>query len=152
MELLKLLRGNARITLADASRITGVPKSTLFDWLRELERTQIKRYVSLYKYEAMKFLRVYIVVVPRKDKRLEVVELLRDSESVNTAFRSTNTYVAELVVETFFELNTFVEQLSKVARVKEYMVLETVCVEEFFSATQEEFENLPNSDGKATLK
>ena len=115
-ELLILLelRKNSRASLADISRITNIPASTVFDKLGNLNKKAIKKHVSLFDFSKLGYnLRVgYFIKAKDKDK---LREYLSSHRSVNTIYKTSNGYdfFVDAVFKNFKENHDFKEKLQE---------------------------------------
>ena len=139
--LLKHLRKNSRKSLAKVGEEEDIPVSTLFDTLRRLEASVIKKHVSLLNFQRMGYhIKMNIIISARKKKELR--DFLVQDERVNNLFCLTNDYhfMAECLFRDLKEAEDFKERLKEfdISQMHEHYVLEEIKKEEFlpFDARQ----------------
>lgn len=136
--ILNELRSDARLTLATISRKTGIPSSTVFVRLQELQKEGvIKRYVSLLNYERLGYpIRVHAHIRSNPVYREGVRSFLTDHQNVNTltVIEDGHSYLADLLFASLRELNDFLETLQSeydTTPLNAYHVVETLKEESF---------------------
>ncbi|MBI2548861.1 Lrp/AsnC family transcriptional regulator [Candidatus Woesearchaeota archaeon] len=110
--LLHYLRNNARISLTEISKRSGIPLSTVFHTLKRLEKKVIARHVSLLDREQLGYpLQVYFLVASEEKKAL--ITFLVHHPAINTVVRLLQDYdvMAEAYFKNMKELMSFREQL-----------------------------------------
>ena len=135
-----LLRQNARIKLAVIARKTGMPVSTLFDYVHDPVCLGITRYCALLDFPALGFAtRATLFLKAGKDKRDALREHLRKSGSVNSLSRVNNGYdfMADCIFKDLRELEEFCEHLERSygAKKEVHFVIEELKRETFFADT-----------------
>lgn len=116
-----LLRQHARIKLATIARKTGIPVSTLFDYVHDPICLGITRYCALLDFPALGFAtRATLLIKAGKDKRDALREHLLKATPVNSLSRVNNGYdfMAECIFRDLRELEEFCEHLERSYGVK----------------------------------
>lgn len=126
--LVARLRQDARITLTALSRETGIPVSTLFDWMRSLPSLGVKRLSALLDFPALG-LRTQATLLLKTAKRDKLQKHLCCAESVNSLWRVNNGYdfLAECAFKDLRELEEFCDRLKRdygVRSVETHLVIE----------------------------
>lgn len=140
LEILNHLRKNARKSLADISRETGTPISTVFDKLNRFENTLINKHTSLLNFPALGYsLKVnYLIKCKDRDK---VKEFLFNHKNVNTLYRINNgsDFLVEAIFKDMNEMEEFSEALEELSiyKVERYHVIEELRKEDFFINNKE---------------
>ena len=134
--LISHLRQNARKNLTAISRCTGIPVSTLFEKIKQLEKSLIKKHTALLDFSRLGFdVRVNFALKAGKQARERVMEFLMKDARVNSVYRINNGYdfMAECIFRSMKEASEFSEKLEeiKVKEVKEYYILDELKKEEF---------------------
>ena len=115
LRILNFLRKNARQTLTNMSRETGVPISTVFDKLKKLENLGIvKRHTSLFDMEKIGYSTHAFVFLKCDDKQNEHLEkCLTENPNINNIARVNGQW--DLLFEGFYrdirDLEVFIEAL-----------------------------------------
>lgn len=141
LTVMRQLRANARETLTKMSRKTGIPVSTIYEWLRTFEQGVITKHTCLLNFAKLGYdLRVTMLLKTDSDKKDGVQSLLRTHHRVNTLLKINNgfDFFCEVLFKSMNELQEFVENLEKagvIAR-QEFYVLEEVCREVFLSSSE----------------
>ena len=135
--ILRHLRQNARENLTIISRKTKIPVSTLFDRLKQLEKTAIRKHSSILDFKKLGFaIRTTLLLRCDPAVREELKKYLLYSEHVNTLIRVNNgyEYQAECVFKDMDGHQQFVDHLSPFrAELKEYFILEDLKRETFLA-------------------
>jgi DNA-binding Lrp family transcriptional regulator len=135
--LVARLRQNARITLTALSRETGIPVSTLFDWMRALPAFGVKRLSALLDFPALG-LRAQATLLLKTVKRDALRKHLLCAEAVNSLWRINNGYdfIAECAFKDLCELEEFCDVLKRnygVKSVETHLVIEELKREAAFT-------------------
>ena len=133
--ILNHLRGDSRKSLAEISRNTGIPISTVFDKLVWLEKKVINRYVSLLDFQKIGYgIKVNMLFKINKDFT-EFKKFLMNHKKINSIFRLSGNYdfLAECVFKDMNEFSCFSEKLDKFDLIdkQEYHLIEEIKVEGF---------------------
>lgn len=137
--LLHYLRNNARISLTEMSKRSGIPLSTVFHTLKRLEKKVIARHVSLIDREQLGYpLQLYFLIASEEKKAL--TNFLVHHPAINAVARLLQDYdfMAEAYFKNMKELMSFREQLHEFAITKheEIPVIEEL-QKETFTVTHE---------------
>jgi DNA-binding Lrp family transcriptional regulator len=134
LEILKHLRKDARKSLADISRETGAPISTVFDKLNRFESSLINKHVSLLNFPALGHsLKVnYLIKCRDRDK---VKDFLFNHKNINTLYRINNgsDFLVEAIFKDMNEMEEFSEALDELSiyKAERYHVIEELRKEDF---------------------
>lgn len=108
------LRQDGRMKLAELRRKTGVPVSTLYDWVKKRKCLGVSRFTALLDFPSIGFAtQATILLKAGKNGRKRLQEFLLHSAPVNSLMRINNgyDYLAECVFKDLFCLEEFCEQL-----------------------------------------
>lgn len=136
--VLSYLRQNARISLTNLSRKSGIPVSTLFDKLKTATPF-LKKFTVLLDFSPLGFsTKAMIALKVKKDHRNEVEEMLRNHKQVNSAYKVNNgfDYIAEVIVKDMNSLESFLDSLEEkhmIEKKQVFYMLDTIKQEEFLS-------------------
>lgn len=139
--LISHLRQDARKNLTKISRDTGMPVSTIFDKMKELKGSIVRRHTTLLDFSKLGYdVRVNLAIKVPREKRDELKEYLLREPKVNSISRINNGYdfLIEAIFRNMKEANDFTEGLERfgVKSVEEYFVLEDLKREAFMSDPQ----------------
>lgn len=110
MELLRLLRGDARIKLVTMSSMMGMPVSTLQGRYIKLRSGIIGKFCANIDYPGMGFsVRFFCVVGAKKDFRNFIV----NHHNINSAFRHSKGYFIDCIFRNLGEADAFLKHLEK---------------------------------------
>jgi len=112
--ILNHIRKNSRQSLADISRKTRMPISTIFDKLKKLESTVIKRHVSLLNFSELSHNIMVNFSIKTKDNEKAKVFLLND-KNVNSLYKVSPNFdfYAECIFRNMGELELFKDELAR---------------------------------------
>lgn len=131
--LLGHLRCNSRKSLAEISRETNIPLSTLFEILKKLEQKAILKHASLIDFSKIGYTLKVNFVIKAKNKQ-ELREFLLDNANVNNLVSLINGYdlYAECIFRDLSELNAFKEKLDSLqTSAEEIFIIEELKKEGF---------------------
>ena len=136
------LRKNARATLTDISRRTGIPISTLFDRLHQLEERLVLKHTSLVDFAKLGFgCRASIVLKVGRERRDDLKAYLAKHPAVNSLLKINNGF--DLMVEGIFidvkALEFMLEDLEQKFPIIEkhvYYIIEDIAREHFLADPQ----------------
>lgn len=136
--LMTYFRSNARENLTKISRMTSIPVSTIFDKLREFEKTLIKKHTTLVDFRKLGFdIKVNILFKVPKESKEDMREFLMKNEKINSLFKINNgfDYMVEAIFKDMNDLQKFNEQLERfnVQNKQELFILEDLKREGFLS-------------------
>lgn len=132
--ILSELRKNARQSLTEISRRTDIPVSTVFDKLLHLNKTIIRRNVSLFNFDKIGHLKVSFVI---QQGKTDLKEFLLNNSNVNSAYRvnkSDNLFI-ECLFRNLYEVELFKEKLAdmEVKSTQEHHITEEIKREDFLT-------------------
>ncbi|MFP4424409.1 MAG: Lrp/AsnC family transcriptional regulator [Candidatus Woesearchaeota archaeon] len=139
LQLLSHFRRNARETLTKISRKTSIPVSTIFDRLKDFEKSIIKKHTSLIDFNKLGYVtRANITLKFDKTDRLKAAEYLQTHMNVNSLYKITNgfDYMAEVVFKNLFELEQFREDLEErfnLHKIDMHFIIDDIKREEFMA-------------------
>ncbi len=143
LEIIKHLRKNARKSLADISRETGVPISTVFDKLNRFEGSLINKHTTLLNFPALGYALKVNYLIKCKDRE-KVKDFLVNHKSVNTLSRINNgsDFFVEAIFKDMNEMEEFSESLEDLGLYKseKYHIIEELKKEDFMINKEEENE------------
>ena len=132
--LLKHLRQNSRKSLAQISKETSIPVSTLFDSLKRLESNVILKHVSLLDFLKIGYGLKINFAVSSKQKQ-ELKEFLMQNHNVNSLSSLVNghDFYAECLFKDLKERTEFKEKLEKfdITTLEETFIIEEIKKENF---------------------
>ncbi len=134
--LLAFFRENARKSLTKISKETNIPVSTIFDRLKNYEKSLIKKHTCLIDFKKLGFeIRVGMLIKSNKEKRPELEGFLINHQRINNLFRITGMYdyFLEALFRDMRELQEFNEKLEDygIERKKDLFIIEEVKREAF---------------------
>ena len=140
--ILSKFRENSRESLTRMSRKISVPVSTIYEKLKNYEKSVIKRHTSLLDFNKLGFnTRATIILKVNKENRDKLRQFLLDNKYVNSFYKINNGY--DFLIETVFrELNEaecFVEELENNYEVREklvYYIIDEIKKEAFLSSPE----------------
>ena len=137
MRLLSCLRNNSREKLTNISKETGIPISTLFDLLKELQESLILKNTVLVDFSKLGYnTRAYIFIKVKKEQKKEVQKHLALCLGVNSAYKLNNgwDFVLETIHKNVRELDSLLDNLDsrfEIENKKIHYLLDTVSEENF---------------------
>lgn len=136
--LLSCLRNNARETLTNISKKTNIPISTIFDKLKEYEKTFIKKHTSILDFKKLGYdIRINILLKVDREKRNLLEQFLLAEHSVNSVFRINNIYdyLVDAIFRDIKEFQEFADKLETygISDIKEHFVVDELIREKFLS-------------------
>ncbi len=134
--ILSELRKNSRQSLAEISRKTNIPISTVFDKLIKLDKLIIKKNVSLFNFDKMGYgIKVNFIV--KCKKKQEIKDFLLNKTNVNSVYGINNgsDFIIECLFKTMCELELFKEELADfgIEDLKEHHIIEEIKREDFLT-------------------
>ncbi len=138
-QLISHLRQNARATLTNLSRKTGVPISTIYDKLKHHEHGLIRKHTSLLDFSKLGYdTRVNMLIKVSKDKKDECKEFLLKNQSINSVFKINNgfDFLIEAIFSSIRDFEDFKENIEcrfDLEDIKAYYVIDEVKREAFMS-------------------
>jgi DNA-binding Lrp family transcriptional regulator len=139
MQIIAMLRQNARMPLTKMSRSIQVPVSTIFDRLKLQEGGLIRKYTSLIDFGAIGYnTRANIAFRVDRDDKDSLRDYLLKSQNINSVYRINNGYdfMVEGVFKQIIDMEDFIEQVDKKFRIqdkKAFFIIEDLKKECFLS-------------------
>lgn len=131
--LLRHLRKNSRKSLSEISQKTKIPVSTLFEKLKNLESSVIKRHTTFIDFSKVGYNLKVGFSIKAKDKE-DMEYFLMKNESINNLYSTLGTYdfFAECIFKDMKELSKFKESLTnKTMKIEETFIVDDVKKEDF---------------------
>ena len=120
--LVSHLRRNARETMTNMSRGTGIPISTIFDKIRRFERDFISKHSALLDFSALGYhVRTNVMLKVDAHVRDDLEAYLKRDERVNSAYRVNNgfDYIFEAVFRDVKQFQKFTDEIETKFKVKD---------------------------------
>jgi Lrp/AsnC family transcriptional regulator, leucine-responsive regulatory protein len=145
------LRRNARATLTDIGKKTGIPISTLYDRLQNLQENAMVKHTSLIDFSKLGYAcRASIVFKVARESREPLSEYLRKHPAINALMKINNGY--DFMVEGIFpnvkQLESMIEDLEERFTIIEkhvYYIIEDIVRENFLAdPLTARFVDIPN--------
>ncbi len=114
--LLCELRKNARESLTNISKKTGIAISTLFDRLKLQEKELIKKHTALIDFSKLGYTaRANISLKVNKEDKKSCLGFLQGHQNINSIYKINNgyDYLVEAVFRNIKDLEEFVEQIEE---------------------------------------
>ena len=138
--ILSHLRNDARKSLVELSKKTGIPASTIYDRVNVHEKDAIKKYTALLDFEKLGFHgRVYVAIkLDDTQKREELLDFLQNHDTVNSIYKINLGfhYLFEAVFKNVSEAESFIDVLHDKFGIDEkhiFNIIEEVKKEEFLT-------------------
>lgn len=139
IKIITNLRQDARMPLTKMSRITRIPVSTIFDRLKENERSIITKHTTLIDFSKLGYhTRANITIKVDRDDKQKLCEYLSKNNSVNSLYKINNGY--DFMIEGIFkqikDLDDFLEDIEGKFRIqdkKSYFIIQDIKRENFMS-------------------
>ncbi len=138
LQILSILRNDARKSAAKISREINVPTSTVFDKIKKFEKRFINSYVTLVDFSMLNYgLRVNFAIKVNNSKKDDLREYLMNHTHTNSLLRINNghDFFVECVFKNMKQLSEFKESLEDrgVEEKKEFHVIEDIKKEAFLT-------------------
>jgi Lrp/AsnC family transcriptional regulator for asnA, asnC and gidA len=132
------LRKNARKPLAEISRNTGIPVSTIFDRLKKLEKNVVHKHTALIDYSKVNHnMIVNFIIKTDETEREKLKDFLESHKNVNSIYRITSGYdfMVECIFKDMKQIEDFNEELYnfKIKNKSQFHVIEELKKEEFLT-------------------
>ncbi|MBI2547805.1 Lrp/AsnC family transcriptional regulator [Candidatus Woesearchaeota archaeon] len=138
-QILSCLRNNARMSLMQISKKTGIPISTIHDRIKGEEGNAILRYTSLLDFSKLGYSNraTILLKVDRKDRE-ELSLFLFQHPLINSAYKVSNgfDFIAEGIFQNVKSLHEFIDKVEErftMQDIKTHFVLEDLKRECFLS-------------------
>lgn len=139
IRILQHIRKNARMSITNISRKTGIPVSTIFDRLQQQEKEIVKKFTVLLDFSKLGYtVRAHILLKVDPQARDELKSYLITHLCVNNLFRINNgfDFAVECVFATIQQVEDFVETLELQYRIidkKIFHIIEDVAREKLLT-------------------
>ncbi len=136
--MIAALRQNARATIGDMSRQTGIPSSTLFDRLNSKD-SSIKKHTALVDFGKLGYHTIAkIALKTKKEQREALKEFLANHNNLNSVYRINNgfDFFAEGIFRNVKEMSDFMEEMREkfsIEREELFYIIEELKKEAFLS-------------------
>ena len=137
--ILSKFRENSRESLTRMSRNISVPVSTIYEKLKNYEKSVIKRHTSLLDFSKLGFnTRATVILKVDKENKDSLKEFLLNNRYVNSFYRINNGYdfMIEAVFRELYEVESFVEELEDKYHIQDkkvYYIIDELKKEAFLS-------------------
>jgi len=138
--ILSHLRRDARKSLVDLSKKTGIPASTIYDRVNAQEKGAIKKYTALLDFEKLGYHGRTYVAVKLDDlrKREELLRFLLEYDCVNSLYKINlgYHYLFEAVFKNISEAESFIDSLEERFGIDEkhiFNIIEEIRKEDFLT-------------------
>lgn len=128
--ILSKVRENARISLAEISRQTKIPVTTIYDTLNRLKKRKIiEKQVSIIDFSKIGF-GTRINLILKADKKNELIEYLKSNPNVNSIHKVSGNYdfLIDVVFSNLINYESFKDELKKfdLTNIREHHIVEEV--------------------------
>lgn len=148
LDILKLLRKDARMSLKEMSDKTGVPISTVYEKLRAFKPDIVHQYTALINFRELGFpIQIYFLFKTKKENKEDVFHFLSQHGRLNSIYKINNGYdflcqayfeTMHIAEECFFQL----EERFGISKMQSFYILEELKKEDFFSGMQRQGQSL----------
>jgi len=125
ISLISYLRGDSREKLTAISKKTGIPISTLFDLLKELQDDVITRCTVLLDFHKLGFhTRSQLFLKIKSENQEKILNFLSNQNCINSIYKTNNGWnlIAETVHKNNKELDSFIEQLHEKCSIDDHKI------------------------------
>jgi DNA-binding Lrp family transcriptional regulator len=134
LDIIRHIRADSRVSLADISRKTKIPISTVFDKLSKFQNRFIEKNVTLLNFQELGYAIKVNYVIKCKD-RDKLKDFLMQKNSVNNLYRINNgsDFFFEAIFRDMNEMEEFTEKLEEfgIERKDKFHVIEELKRESF---------------------
>ncbi|MBW2988216.1 hypothetical protein DRJ48_00200 [Candidatus Woesearchaeota archaeon] len=126
LEIIAHLRENARKSLTDISKKTGIPISTIYTKLLTMRGDIIRKHTSLLNFKALGYHTIVLVLLSCDTQQLEKFEhALVCNPNINSVLKLNNEYqfLVEGVFRYIADVDAFLENLEKRFRITKRKIL-----------------------------
>src|SRR3989344_6490364 len=114
--LVSLLRENSRMSLTDMSKATKIPVSTIFQKLKEFNKSIIRKHTALVDFSQMGFnVRARVLLKVKKTELQRLKDYLLSHKSINELYKINNGYdfMVEFIFCTMKEMEEHLDMLGE---------------------------------------
>lgn len=125
ISMIPYLRQDARTTLTDLCRKTGIPISTAYERLKSLRKAGVLKFTALLDFAQLGFTtRIVVAVKVDREARDEFEQYLLNHLQVNSVFRVNNgfSYLMDSVFKDMREAEDFIESMEANFKLRKKMV------------------------------
>lgn len=139
LHLISHLRKDARQSLADISKKTDIPITTIYDNLKLHEQKLIKRYTALLDFKKLGFhIKANIALMVAREDKARLENYLMKHSLVNSLYRINGSFdfLAEVLFKEIKDVELFVEEIEGLFKIKEkriFHILDDLKQEDFLS-------------------
>ncbi|MBN2881312.1 Lrp/AsnC family transcriptional regulator [Candidatus Woesearchaeota archaeon] len=135
-KLLECLREDSRLKLQEISKLTKIPVSTLYDTLKILRRTIIKKFTTILDFYNLGYkTHAIIILKPNSNDKKKLQSYLYTNNNVNSLYNvDNNSFLIDAILKDNKELQTFIQTIESLASIENhevYLVYEEFKHEEF---------------------
>ena len=138
-QIIAALRDNARQSLTEISKKTGIPITTVYERIKSYEGDLIKKHTCLLDFNKFSFgIRAFIALKANKGQREELRRQLEEDRCINSIYQVNSGY--DFMIEGIFEdvkaMQHFIEDLEKKFGIQvknTYHILEDIMREAFLA-------------------
>ncbi|MDK2849393.1 MAG: hypothetical protein PWP03_761 [Candidatus Woesearchaeota archaeon] len=115
-KIIAYLRQDSRIQLTKLSRKTGIPVSTLFERIKSLTNTVIRKPTITLRFSEIGYqLQVFVMIKSQGKNRSDIIEFLAKNKNVNSVWRINNHFdiLAEMVFRNLADFDEFIQNLEE---------------------------------------
>ncbi|MBN1156366.1 Lrp/AsnC family transcriptional regulator [Candidatus Woesearchaeota archaeon] len=135
LQILRMLRNDARIKLADVAREINIPKTTVHDKYRRLKNNMILKYTTLVDFKKLgRPIRVNIAIEAKRKETLK--DFLLSHPDINSVSTLANyDFYVDAVFRNMAEMHDFLEELRlyKVTKKNVHHIIEELKTEDFLT-------------------
>ncbi len=125
ISLISYLRGDSREKLTSISKKTGIPISTLFDMLKELQDDVITRCTVLLDFHKLGFhTKAQLFLKIKNENQEKTLSFLSRQNCINSIYKTNNgwNFITETVHKNNRELDSFIEELQEKCSLEDHKI------------------------------
>jgi DNA-binding Lrp family transcriptional regulator len=140
--ILRELRHNSRESLTNISKRTGIPISSLFDWIRHSSESLVLKNTALLDFEALGYnARVNATLKCKSSELAEIIKFLKASPHINNLYKVCPEFnlAFEAVFPQIKQFDRFLSELEErfdILDRKVFYIVEDIKREEFLSGLE----------------
>jgi DNA-binding Lrp family transcriptional regulator len=135
LQILRMLRNDARIKMADVARCLNLPKTTVNDKYRRMKNNMIVKHATLIDFRKLgNPLRVNIAIEAKKKE--ELLGFLMQHSNVNSVSTvHSHDFYIDAIFSSMAQMNDFMEELGsfRVTRKNVHHIIEDIKTEDFLT-------------------
>ncbi|USN45278.1 MAG: Lrp/AsnC family transcriptional regulator [Candidatus Woesearchaeota archaeon] len=130
------LRKNARSSLTKLSRMTQIPVSTIYDKLKQFEKSIIKKHTCILDYKKLGYdVRMTSLLKANKETKEKLLMYLMNHASINNISRINGEFdfLIEAIFENIDDMDSFTRELDDfdITKKESYFIIEDLKKEQF---------------------